>query len=131
MKKLFAGLVVITLAGCSSIASQRDLAQTNQWMQIGKMDGSTGYHMKSEPELARLGNVTSDAIALYQTGYRNGIEDYCEPKKAKMRGLNGKPYKGQCVGTVSENMAVKNWLAGYDQYKLDQQFADINRFGDE
>ena len=127
---LVVGITALALVGCSSISSQLDLAKNDQWDQIGKMDGMAGYHMKSVPELMRLGNVAGDALDQYKRGYQVGIEEYCQPEKAMMRGTNGRPYKGQCAGTSNEERVVKKWLKGYDHYRLEQEIADINKFGE-
>ena len=126
MKKIALIMTVAILAGCSTYAQQKQLAQENRWEQVGLLDGQTGHYQKAAPELMQFGHVSDSALNEYRQGYQKGIIEFCQPETAFRRGLNGTKYKGQCAGQSNENDVVKRWLDGMNEYRFNEAITAIS-----
>ena len=126
MKKIALIVTVAVLAGCSTYAQQKQLAQENRWEQVGLLDGQTGHYQKAAPELGQFGQVSDAALNEYRQGYQKRIAEFCQPEAAFRRGLNGSKYKGQCAGLANEGDVVKRWLDGMNEYHFDEAISSIS-----
>ena len=126
MRKLALIVTVAVLAGCSTFAQQKQLAQENRWEQVGLIDGQTGHYQKAAPELEQFGSLSDMALSEYRQGYQKGIAEFCQPEAAFRRGLTGTKYKGQCSGLANENEVVKRWLDGSREYRFNQAITSLS-----
>ena len=126
MRKIALIITVAVLAGCSTYAQQKQLAQENRWEQVGLLDGQTGHSQKAAPELMQFGQVSDAALNEYRQGFQKGITEFCQPEVAFRRGLNGTKYKGQCAGQSNENDVVKRWQDGMSEYRFNEAISSIS-----
>lgn len=122
MKTIITALLALSLVGCVSIPSARDLAQSGQWQELGLEDGQLGYTERSEAELSGLGSLESQALTQYRTGYEEGIKAFCRPDEAFFSGLSGRPYMNQCEGRPNAEEIVQSWEDGLNEYHKQEQF---------
>ncbi|MGF1754505.1 DUF2799 domain-containing protein [Vibrio makurazakiensis] len=104
-------LVLAALSGCS--ASVQDLAQQGDWLEIGYRDGVKGNSQRTYKEMTSLGTVDQ---ASYDTGYQQGVEEYCDPNHAYQIGLSGQYYEGVCAGFEDAQIFRMEWQRGWDTY---------------
>lgn len=125
MKMIVSVLTGLLLVGCSGLPEETKvvLAEKNEWKQIGMLDGQAGHYQRAKPELAELSMLTTSAYAEYKQGYHIGIEQFCQPDMSYDKGFSGDLYKGQCVNTQHEDITVKQWKAGYEDYLFKTAFA--------
>ena len=126
MKKIALILTVAVLAGCSTYAQQKQLAQENRWEQVGLLDGQIGHYQKNSAELKQFGAISDAAMNEYKQGYQKGVVEFCQPEAAFKRGLNGKKYKGQCSGQSNESNVVKRWQDGMNEYRFNEAISAIS-----
>ena len=117
MKAIFCTLIGSILIGCSGISEQAQLAQKNDWHEVGVIDGELGHYQRSMPELEQLNSLTSLAYEDYKKGYIIGLEKFCSPDYAYEHGIDGVEYQGQCKNTAHEELAVQRWSEGYQSFK--------------
>ncbi|MGF1758248.1 DUF2799 domain-containing protein [Photobacterium sagamiensis] len=122
MKIVICILAGLLLMGCSGLPSQVELAQNNEWQQIGILDGQAGNYQKAKPELTKLNALSKAAYEEYKQGYFKGIEQFCQPAESYQRGMDGLMYNGQCANTQQEDITVQQWNEGYEYYVLDSAF---------
>lgn len=81
---------MILLTSCSVMSVEE--CKTANWRDIGYTNGTNGYDKKklSEYESAcKEGNIKPDQ-ASYETGYRDGLKQYCTAQNIFDKGLIGK-----------------------------------------
>ncbi|WP_053062333.1 DUF2799 domain-containing protein [Photobacterium aquae] len=126
MKYLVLSLAILGLAACTGQNYDTELAQENQWEQLGLKDGETGRLIRSEKDLARLHTLNENAVAEYNVGYKMGIEQYCLPFNTYKQGKKGTQYTGQCLNTSHERLAVQGWETGYKEYIAEHDMLWLN-----
>lgn len=102
---------VFLLAGCS--VSDRDLAAQGDWYQIGYQDGIAGHNARTNKDLNKLGVVQQSE---YDSGYLDGVKEYCNPAVAYQIGLSGQYYEGACEGTDQAQRFRMEWQRGWEDY---------------
>ncbi|WP_117235916.1 DUF2799 domain-containing protein [Vibrio maerlii] len=113
MKRIAILASLVLLFGCS--ASVQQLADDNNWYQIGYQDGVKGSTHRSYDALNRLGDAN---ITDYEQGYLVGVEEYCNPDFAYQIGLSGSYYEGVCEGTEDGQRFRMEWQRGWSEYNL-------------
>ncbi|MCG3730059.1 DUF2799 domain-containing protein [Vibrio cincinnatiensis] len=103
--------IIFVLMGC--VASENDLAEQGNWHQIGYNDGIAGYTSRSYQALSELGPVKHND---YESGYLEGIAEYCNPNFAYQMGVNGQYYEGVCEGTDQAQKFRMEWQRGWNEY---------------
>ena len=123
-------LITSMLIGCSSLSEQAQLAQKNQWHDVGVVDGNAGHYQRAKFELNALNTLDNIAYEEYKHGYLVGIEEFCQPEKTYLLGEKGDRYKGQCANTSQEEIAIEKWNEGYDAYMLETSFIFFDEYSD-
>lgn len=122
MNKILFILTSLLLLGCSNNEKLVNLAQQDQWEQVGFIDGNSGHYQRGKPELEKLSMLTNNDYETYKKGYTEGVNLFCQPQRAYQHGLDGQEYQGQCVNTSEERLIIEEWQKGYDIYTLDASF---------
>ncbi|MEF1255575.1 MULTISPECIES: DUF2799 domain-containing protein [unclassified Vibrio] len=112
MRKIIVVAIMTVLTAC--VSSPEQLAKQGDWYQIGFQDGVSGHTQRSYKELTSLGAVKQ---ADYETGYSEGIGQYCNPDFAYQIGLSGQYYEGVCEGTESAQKFRMEWQRGWNEYQ--------------
>lgn len=112
MRKIIVVAIMTVLTAC--VSSPEQLAKQGDWYQIGFQDGVSGHTQRSYKELTSLGAVKQ---ADYETGYSEGIDQYCNPDFAYQIGLSGQYYEGVCEGTESAQKFRMEWQRGWNEYQ--------------
>lgn len=93
---LFAAAGLLALSGCASLSEGQCLA--SDWETIGYRDGLSGTQstalMRHQDACLRHG-VTPDRKA-YLVGWRDGVEQYCQPGNGFTLGERGAGYGNVC-----------------------------------
>ena len=129
MNSKLAGIITIAalmgLSGCATMSA--DECAMSDWRTIGFEDGSMGYTAD------RLGNhrkacakhgVAPD-FELYQTGWRQGVRQFCQPARGFNLGTSGGRYNGVCPGDL-EPAFVDAFNTGHKLYNLRSQVNSAN-----
>jgi len=117
VKAIFCMLVGSILIGCSGLPEQAQLAQKNEWYDVGILDGKLGHYQRAKFELKQLNVLTNSAYEEYKKGYAIGLEKFCSPDYAYEHGIDGVEYQGQCANTAQEEVAIQRWSEGYQSFK--------------
>ncbi|MFA0570417.1 DUF2799 domain-containing protein [Vibrio gallaecicus] len=104
-------LAMAALSGCT--ANLQDLANEGDWIEIGYRDGVKGNPQRLYSELSALGSVDQ---ASYETGYQQGVEEFCDPNHAFQIGLSGQYYEGVCAGFEHAQQFRMEWQRGWTEY---------------
>ena len=86
MKTIITVMLTLSLVGCNTFSKDHSLAQSGQWLELGRLDGLYGYQERGQAELSELGQLEDDALSLYQTGFTQGINEFCTPDNAFLPG---------------------------------------------
>ena len=129
MKSKLAGIIVIAallgLSGCATMNA--DECAMSDWRTIGFEDGSMGYTAD------RLGNhrkaCAKHGVApnfeAYQTGWREGVRQFCQPARGFNLGASGGRYNGVCPGDL-EPAFVDAFNTGHKLHNLRSQVNSAN-----
>ena len=131
MKTIIAALLAFSLIGCVSMPSPLQLAQAGKWQELGFQDGLYGDSERSKVELSELGNMADSALALYQTGYAEGISEFCTPDAAFFSGFSGRTYMNQCINRPDAEEIAQSWEDGLNEYYLQDQYMSDDDSDDE
>lgn len=110
-------LVLVALAS-TGLACSKDVSVSESqcaagdWETIGYRDGALGWRssrLLAHQDACIPHGVTPDRVA-YQTGWRQGIEEYCDPTNGFEVGLSGEGHDNVCP--VPQRDA---FLAAYDR----------------
>ncbi|OED43739.1 hypothetical protein ACH42_09260 [Endozoicomonas sp. (ex Bugula neritina AB1)] len=110
-------LSVLAIAGCSSTPSPQQLADANNWEQLGLMDGQRGDFERTSAELIKLKKTDAKNITTYQKGYAEGIAKFCDTESGFFLGRSGFTYQGQCASFDHEKEFIQSWEDGYIQFE--------------
>ncbi len=113
MKFIALSVLSAILVGCS--ASVQQLADDNDWYQIGYRDGIKGSTSRSYDALKQYGDAN---IVDYDQGYMEGVSEYCNPDFAYQIGLSGSYFEGVCEGTEDAQRFRMEWQRGWNEYNL-------------
>lgn len=130
MRTILCTLISCILLGCTAYSEQAQLAQKNEWYEVGVVDGKAGGYQKVKFELNELNTLDDVAYKKYKQGYIAGIETFCQPEKSYGRGERGIRYNGQCTNTSQEDVAVQKWQEGYELYMLETLSAYSDEYSD-
>ncbi|MGF1900934.1 DUF2799 domain-containing protein [Aliivibrio sifiae] len=98
MKKLTTGLLVTTLMGCASSATQHTTKNVDDWFNIGENRAQNGLVIQSEKQLTQNysdDEMTSQFYNAYLQGHESGVKIYCD-QNPYVLGLSEEPYFGLC-----------------------------------
>ena len=109
-------MATVVLAGCSTLSSEKNLAEEGNWEQLGLQDGQKGFEQRRPAQLSELSPADKDAVTQYRAGFRIGIQEFCTEDNAFSAGLAGRAYNGQCSFSSSENLIKESWDNGLDEY---------------
>lgn len=116
---------ILGLSGCASMSA--DECVMSDWRTIGFEDGSMGYTAD------RLGNhrkacakhgVAPDFEA-YQTGWSQGVRQFCQPARGFNLGAGGGRYNGVCPGDLEPDF-VDAFNTGHKLHNLRSQVNAAN-----
>lgn len=130
MKIVLCTLISCILLGCTAYSEQAQLAQKNEWYEVGVMDGKAGGYQRVKFELNELNTLDDVAYKKYRQGYITGVEAFCQPENSYERGERGVRYQGQCANTSQEDVAVQKWQEGYESYMLETLLVYIDDYPD-
>lgn len=113
MRRLLTLAIIGLLAGCASLSE--DECRTVDWGDLGYQDGASGQpvtrvgdHRKACAEYG----IAPD-LALYRTGYAEGVRVFCQPSNAYRYGLRGGNVRASCPADLSEAFAAA-YSTGYE-----------------
>lgn len=113
MRIIILSMLCLSLLGCASNIQQ--LADDNNWRQIGYQDGIRGNIQQTYNSLSEYGEVNQ---ADYEQGYLQGVTEYCNADFAYQMGLSGTYYEGVCEGTEDAQRFRMEWQRGWNEYSL-------------
>jgi len=113
---------LLLLCGCSTL--NRSECQNADWRMIGLEDGARGreitYIGKHRKACATY-SISPD-LGQYQTGYDQGIRQYCTYTKGFQVGENGSRYPGVCPADLEENFHL-GFQRGGEIYNLNREIS--------
>lgn len=110
----------LLLAGCANNISTEDCKELD-WQEAGRKDGARGIPSRPPIELAVACNkagVTLD-VTPYQTGWNEGILDFCSAKGGWREGAEGNLDKANaCKGQDGETEFTRYFALGQERFRL-------------
>ena len=121
MKSRIAGtlslIALLALSGCAGMSA--DECALSDWRTIGFEDGSMGYtadRVGSHRKACAKHGVAPDFDA-YQSGWREGVRQFCQPSRGFNVGASGARYNGICPSDMEPEF-VDAYNAGHRLYNL-------------
>lgn len=121
MKSRIAGILslitLLALSGCAGMSA--DECALSDWRTIGFEDGSMGYtadRVGSHRKACAKHGVAPDFDA-YQSGWREGVRQFCQPSRGFNVGASGARYNGICPSDMEPEF-VDAYNAGHRLYNL-------------
>jgi hypothetical protein len=121
MKSRIAGtlslVALLALSGCAGMSA--DECALSDWRTIGFEDGSMGYtadRVGSHRKACAKHGVAPDFEA-YQSGWREGVRQFCQPSRGFNVGASGARYNGICPSDMEPEF-VDAFNAGHRLYNL-------------
>ena len=121
MKSRIAGILsliaLLALSGCAGMSA--DECALSDWRTIGFEDGSMGYtadRVGSHRKACAKHGVAPDFEA-YQSGWREGVRQFCQPSRGFNVGASGARYNGICPSDMEPEF-VDAYNAGHRLYNL-------------
>lgn len=104
--------VCITLiSGCTT----EPLTPNEFWYKQGKRVGETGLQ-EYEQMIAHFKKKVDFQPDAFQKGYQEGMMTFCDPFRARNKGLSGRKYEGQCDEHPNADLIKVDWDRGWQQY---------------
>lgn len=127
---ILVGLTSAMVVGCATL-NETECTQ-GDWQQIGYSDGNSG--LDSADRLARHAKAcqkhgVSLDTSLYQSGYADGVSNYCQPENGFKVGRAGSAYKGVCPLAMESEFLV-DYVSGLED-KLDSLEDEEDRMRDD
>jgi hypothetical protein len=116
-RRASAVLLLIALAGCSSMSEKECLA--TDWQAVGYEHGVKGYSgdgLAATRQACAERGVRTDLEA-YRAGREQGLREYCRPANGYEVGVHGGRYAGVCP-TPLEAGFLRGYDAGRELYVL-------------
>jgi len=121
MKSRIAGtlslIALLALSGCAGMSA--DECALSDWRTIGFEDGSMGYtadRVGSHRKACAKHGVAPDFDA-YQSGWREGVRQFCQPSRGFNVGASGARYNGICPSDMEPEF-VDAYNSGHRLYNL-------------
>ena len=121
MKSRIAGtlslVALLALSGCAGMSA--DECALSDWRTIGFEDGSMGYtadRVGSHRKACAKHGVAPDFDA-YQSGWREGVRQFCQPSRGFNVGASGARYNGICPSDMEPEF-VDAYNSGHRLYNL-------------
>ena len=114
---IFSLIVLLALSGCAGMSA--DECALSDWRTIGFEDGSMGYtadRVGSHRKACAKHGVAPDFEA-YQSGWREGVRQFCQPSRGFNVGASGARYNGICPSDMEPEF-VDAYNAGHRLYNL-------------
>jgi hypothetical protein len=126
----------MVLGGCATLDKNECL--TADWRSIGYEDGAKGYQASrigSHRKACAKHGIAPD-FEQYESGRRQGLNEWCTPRIGYQQGVQGRAYNGVCPSHL-EGSFVKAHAYGRDVYTyaseikrqekiLKQMYADLD-----
>ena len=110
-------IALLALGGCAGMSA--DECALSDWRTIGFEDGSMGYtadRVGSHRKACAKHGVAPDFEA-YQSGWREGVRQFCQPSRGFNVGASGARYNGICPSDMEPEF-VDAYNAGHRLYNL-------------
>ena len=114
---IFSLIALLALSGCAGMSA--DECALSDWRTIGFEDGSMGYtadRVGSHRKACAKHGVAPDFEA-YQSGWREGVRQFCQPSRGFNVGASGARYNGICPSDMEPDF-VDAYNAGHRLYNL-------------
>ncbi len=116
-------LFALTLTGCATMMSKKTCLTTD-WYSKGYSDGTTGApsaRYSLYENTCRKHDISIDHRDRYMSGWEAGLNTYCSPVVAYMRGREGHTYNGVCKDK-HERQFLDAYFRGLETYATTQAF---------
>lgn len=110
--------MLFALGGCAVIG-QNECGRTD-WQAAGYADGSTGQPVeafRARREACIKSNAAPEFLA-YELGRKQGLEEYCQPRRGFDEGRLGAKYADVCPTSLEEQF-LKSYADGRSLYRLE------------
>ncbi|MGF1703271.1 DUF2799 domain-containing protein [Photobacterium makurazakiensis] len=101
------GFSIIMLFGCVGF-HENDLAQKQEWEQLGEYHGEQGYREWDTKELYKRGALSETEYEKYRAGYLNGRFEYCSGKQNVNTVLNP-AYPDECNSSSNYGLVERGY----------------------
>jgi len=128
MRRVFATMVVLALAGCGGGAMKEAECMTADWRGLGYEDGAQGYgpeQLSVRRKACAEYGVAPD-FGAYMAGREEGLAYYCRPQNGYNVGNSGYRYGGQCPPDL-EPAFVAAHTDGFGLYQRRARVNNISR----
>lgn len=117
---LFIVISILFLTACSAMVSTETLVKQNKWYEVGLRDGERGLTSRSMSELnalAKNNGLFAPNVVKYETGYKIGIDRFCNLDNAYDIGLSGMNYNGVCANQPDGLQFSMDWQRGFSDFQ--------------
>jgi len=114
--RLLTTLLLTTLLSVSACSTMTKKDCVNQrWQEAGYKDATRGY--KSDRFTAHAKACSKHNVSpnqpLYETGYEDGLQDYCTPRNGAREGMSHDQYNGTCPAYL-EPAFLRGYIDGLE-----------------
>ncbi len=102
------------------MVSTETLVKQNKWYEVGLRDGERGLTSRSMSELnvlAKNNGLFAPNVVKYETGYKIGIDRFCNLDNAYDIGLSGMNYNGVCANQPDGLQFSMDWQRGFSDFQ--------------